>query len=59
MTPQLQLERLSDLGNMFGHTPLEEVTCKFRGFQVRPSSRSNHDLFFSRIILPLNIGMLR
>ena len=35
MTPQLQLERLRDLGNMFGHTPLVEVMCKFRGKECR------------------------
>lgn len=31
MTRDLQLERLRDLGNMFCHTPLVEVRCRYRG----------------------------
>lgn len=31
MTPQIQLERLSNLANMFCHTPLVEVHCRYRG----------------------------
>ncbi len=35
MTPELQLQRLHDLGSMFCHTPLVEVTCRHRGREHR------------------------